>query len=80
MDSPGAVAEHAAGAVVMHGLDLGNHRQGDLLRCLGADVEADGAVEAGEVGVGERGVFGLQLADDALGALARSQRADVGQR
>ena len=72
VNSPGAVAEHAAGAVVVDGLDLGNHRQGDLLGRLGADVEPDGAMDAGEVGVGEAGVFFVQLTGDALGAVARA--------
>ena len=44
MNSPGAVAEHAASALVVDGLDLGDHRQGDFFRRLGADVEPDGAV------------------------------------
>ena len=54
MNSPGAVAERTAGASVVDGLNLGDHRQGDLLGCIGADVEPDGAVGTG--------VFGAMMA------------------
>ena len=55
--------------------DLAQDRHGDLGRRLGADVEADRAVDAGELLVGDAGL-GQPLLALGMGAPA-AQRADI---
>src|SRR5690606_25240595 len=46
VDGPLAEAQEAAGPAVPHRQDLGDDGDGDLLGTFGADVQADGAVQA----------------------------------
>jgi hypothetical protein len=52
MDGAGAFAEGAGIAAGEHGLHLGEDGEGDLFGGIGAEVEADGSVEAGDLGRG----------------------------
>jgi len=66
----------AAVALTAHGEDLRHDRQGHLLGAVGADVQADGSMDA-RVLVRTKRALGAQDAEDALRALARPEHAEV---
>src|SRR5881296_186221 len=74
MDRRLALAQRAGTPAGAHREDLGNHRQRHLLRPVGADVETDGPVHETLV----HGRRSSDVLEDALGALARPEHADVG--
>src|SRR5438309_5471710 len=79
MDRRLALAQRVHAAARAHGQDLRDDGQRDLLRPVGPDVEAHGAVDPRCVALAEGG-GGAQDLEHPLGALARSQHPDVGDR
>ena len=79
MDRAGVVAERAALAAGERGLDLAENGQGNFLSRFSADVEADGAEQAGGLLIAWRDAFFLQIGEQALGALVRTEDAQVGK-
>jgi hypothetical protein len=61
------------------GLDLGDDGEGDGGWVADAEVEADGAVEAGEGFVEGEAEGGCDLRQEALGAVAWAEDAEVAQ-
>ena len=70
------IAGRAASDLRMRGDHFGDHRNGDFLRRHGADVQADGRVNAGELLVGD--TVHLQVAVNELHLPSRADHADVG--
>ncbi len=62
-------------------MNLGEDGEGDFLRGLSADIEADRGVEAGELGGGGRGLAFLeQSGEEIVRAGAGAEHADVARR
>ena len=73
------VAERAALTTGERGLDFAENGQGDFLGRFSADVEADGAEEPGGLLIAWRDTVFLQIGEQALGALVRTEDAQVGE-
>src|SRR3989441_1691583 len=80
MDRRLALPQRVHAAARAHGQDLRDDGQRDLLRPVGPDVEAHGAVDPRCVALAERPPPRAQSLEHPLGALARSQHPDVGDR
>src|SRR3989475_7973111 len=79
MDRRLALAQRVGPPTRAHGQDLRDDGQRDLLRPVGPDVEAHGAVDPRCVALAERPRRAQSL-EHPLGALPRSQHPDVGGR
>ena len=61
------------------GLDFAENGQGDFLGRFSANVEADGAKQACGLLIAWRDAFFLQIGEQALSALVRTEDAQVGE-
>ena len=64
MDRAAALAQRAGVAAGEGGLHFGNHRERDLLRRVGAQIEADGGVEPRALDGRDRGAGAGEIGKD----------------
>src|SRR6185436_634405 len=76
VDRARPVLEEPGAPSAFDGDDLGDDGRGDLLRALGAEVEAGGTSDPGAVGVRDVDALVAELGEQALGPHGRPEHRD----